>query len=242
LQRILASVVTTGTGRLSRPDGYTAAGKTGTAQKIDPANGRYSPTDHVASFVGYVPAESPMFTILVALDSPRGRYHGGDVAAPIFKRVAAQVLAYRNVPAIVPGPAPAVHASTREPDLPPLPVLFEEPNPTALISLTSSVLAPDLSGKTVRAATEQALGEKWTLHPIGNGIAVQQFPLPGTPIAEGQKITVWFRISGRAEEGKQPGEKHPSAPKRVAPAPGIALPPGSPMRSESPAEAGPVAG
>ena len=242
LQRILASVVTTGTGRLSRPDGYTAAGKTGTAQKIDPANGRYSPTDHVASFVGYVPAESPMFTILVALDSPRGRYHGGDVAAPIFKRVAAQVLAYRNVPAIVPGPAPAVHASTREPDLPPLPVLFEEPNPTALISLTSSVLAPDLSGKTVRAATEQALGEKWTLHPIGNGIAVQQFPLPGTPIAEGQKITVWFRISGRAEEGKQPGEKHPSAPKRVAPAPGIALPPGRPMRSESPAEAGPVAG
>jgi len=237
LQRILGDVVTAGTGKLSRPDGYTAAGKTGTAQKIDPSTGRYSATDHVASFVGYVPADSPMYTILVALDSPRGRYHGGDVAAPVFKRIAAQVLAYRNVPALVPGNAPVMKASVSEPDLPPLPD-FEEPNPTALISLTSSILTPDLSGKTVRAATEQALGEKWTLHPIRNGIAVQQFPLPGTPIVEGQKITVWFRISGRVEEGKQPREKLPSGPGRVAPA----APPGSPMRSDSSADASPVAG
>ena len=241
LQRILGKVVTAGTGKLSRPDGYTAAGKTGTAQKIDPSTGRYSATDHVASFVGYIPADSPMYTILVALDSPRGHYHGGTVAAPLFKRIAAQVLAYRNVPALVPSKAPVVKASTQEPDLPPLPDFFEEPNPTALISLTSSILAPDLSGKTVRAATEQVLGEKWTLHPIGNGIAVQQFPLPGTPIVEGQKITVWFRISGRAGEGKQPREKLPPGPGRVAPVPEPS-PPGSPMRSDSSAEASPVAG
>jgi cell division protein FtsI (penicillin-binding protein 3) len=240
LQRIMTEVVNTGTGKLSLPDGYTAAGKTGTAQKIDPSTGRYSATDHVASFVGYAPADSPLYTILVALDSPHGRYHGGDVAAPIFKRIAAQVLAYRNVPALVPGKAPVVKASASEPNLPPLPDFFEEPNPTALISLTSSILAPDLSGKTVRAATEQALGEKWTLHPIGNGIAVQQFPLPGTPIVEGQKITVWFRISGRAGEGKQPREKLPG-PGRVAPVP-VSPPSGSPMRSDSEAETSPVAG
>ena len=182
-----------------------------------------------------------MYTILVALDSPHGRHHGGDVAAPAFQRIAAQVLAYRNVPALVPGKAPVMKASSAEPDLPPLPDFFEEPNPTALISLTSSILAPDLAGKTVRAATEQSLGEKWTLHPIGNGIAVQQFPLPGTPIVEGQKVTVWFRISGRVVEGKQSGKKLPSDPGRVAPAPAVPLP-GSPMRSDSSAEASPVAG
>ena len=219
MQRMMAEVVTVGTGKLSLPDGYTAAGKTGTAQKIDPSNGRYSPTDHVASFVGYVPAESPMFTILVALDSPRGRYHGGDVAAPIFKRVAAEVLAYRNVPALVPGAAPVVKASTKEPNLPPLPDLFNERNPAALISLDSTVLAPDLTGKTVRSVTEEALGKSWSVHPIGYGIAVQQFPLAGTPMVEGQKITVWFRVADRKEEGNSPGEKLPRAPSPKSPAP-----------------------
>ena len=242
MQRMMTEVVTVGTGKLSRPDGYTAAGKTGTAQKIDPSNGRYSPTDHVASFVGYAPAESPMFTILVALDSPRGRYHGGDVAAPIFKRIAEQVLAYRNVPAIVPGKAPVVKVSTSEPDLPSLPDLFNERNPAALISLSSTVLAPDLTGKTVRSVTEAALGKDWTVHLIGNGIAVQQFPPPGTPIAEGYKITVWFRVGGRKDEGKPPREKLPSEPGRIAPAPAVVPLPGGPMRSDSAADATAVAG
>jgi len=242
MQRMMREVVTMGTGKLGQPEAYTAAGKTGTAQKIDPANGHYSPTDHVASFVGYAPAESPLFTILVALDSPRGRYHGGDAAAPVFQRIAAQVLAYRNVPAMLPGQAPVVKAAAGEPDLPALPDLFNERNPAALISLVSTLAAPDLIGKTVRSVTEEALGAKWRVHPIGNGVAVQQFPPPGAPLTEGQKITVWFRVGGRTEAGKTPREKLPPAPVPTVPTPAIAPPPGGPMRSDSVADASTAAG
>src|SRR5207248_9556876 len=80
----------------------TAAGKTGTAQKIDPATGRYSRTQLIASFTGFAPISSPAVTILVSLDSPVGQREGGQVAAPVFKRVAEQVLAYLDVPRDVP--------------------------------------------------------------------------------------------------------------------------------------------
>ena len=77
--------------------GYVVAGKTGTAQKID-ASGHYSMIDHVASFVGFVPASRPALVVLVSLDSPRGpRNQGGDVAAPVFARVAEAALRYRAV-------------------------------------------------------------------------------------------------------------------------------------------------
>src|SRR5208283_6037551 len=79
-------------------DGYTSAGKTGTAQKVDPRTHAYSKTDYVASFVGFAPVNNPVLTIAVILDSPRGLHQGGQVSAPVFKRVAEQVLAYLNVP------------------------------------------------------------------------------------------------------------------------------------------------
>ncbi|MCZ6778316.1 MAG: penicillin-binding protein 2 [Acidobacteria bacterium] len=96
LQRILSGVVLRGTGRLASVPGYTVAGKTGTAQKID-STGRYSPDDFVASFVGWVPLESPALTILVVIDSPRGNYHGGAIAAPVFSRIAQPALQYLRV-------------------------------------------------------------------------------------------------------------------------------------------------
>ena len=96
MQRILSGVVLRGTGRLASVPGYTVAGKTGTAQKID-STGRYSPDDFVASFVGWVPLESPALTILVVIDSPRGNYHGGSVAAPVFSRIAQPALQYLRV-------------------------------------------------------------------------------------------------------------------------------------------------
>ena len=102
MRRMFAEVVLEGTGTLARLDGYTSAGKTGTAQKIDPRTGTYSPTDHIASFVGFAPLNSPAITVLVSLDSPVGAHHGGDVAAPVFRRIAAQTLAYLDVPHDVP--------------------------------------------------------------------------------------------------------------------------------------------
>jgi len=96
-----------GTGRPAALNGYTAAGKSGTAQKIDPHTGRYSPNQYVASFVGFAPVNDPAVTILVVLDSPVGAHHGGEVGGPVFKRIAEQVLAYLDVAHDVPMTAPA---------------------------------------------------------------------------------------------------------------------------------------
>jgi cell division protein FtsI (penicillin-binding protein 3) len=96
-----------GTGKPAALNGYTAAGKSGTAQKIDPRTGRYSPNQYVASFVGFAPVNEPAVTILVVLDSPEGAHHGGEVGGPVFKRIAEQVLAYLDVAHDVPMTAPA---------------------------------------------------------------------------------------------------------------------------------------
>ncbi|HVO56466.1 MAG TPA: penicillin-binding protein [Dongiaceae bacterium] len=103
LRRLMEGVVLNGgTGPLARLDGWTSAGKTGTAQKIDPNTNRYSPSQYIASFSGFAPINNPAVTILVSLDSPVGLHEGGQVAAPVFKRIAEQVLPYLDVPRDVP--------------------------------------------------------------------------------------------------------------------------------------------
>jgi cell division protein FtsI (penicillin-binding protein 3) len=102
LRRLMEGVVLNGTGKLARLDGWTSAGKTGSAQKIDPNTGRYSPTQIIASFTGFAPINNPAVTILISLDSPVGQHEGGQVAAPVFKRVAEQVLPYLDVSPDVP--------------------------------------------------------------------------------------------------------------------------------------------
>lgn len=86
-----------GTGKLAATSGFSAAGKTGTAQKIDPETGRYSQTRFISSFVGFVPAEFPEIAIVVIIDEPKGVAWGGSVAAPVFKNVAEQTLQYMHV-------------------------------------------------------------------------------------------------------------------------------------------------
>jgi cell division protein FtsI (penicillin-binding protein 3) len=102
LRRLMEGVVLNGTGKLARLDGWTSAGKTGSAQKIDPNTGRYSPTQLIASFTGFAPINNPAVAILISLDSPIGLHEGGMVAAPVFKRVAEQVLPYLEVSSDVP--------------------------------------------------------------------------------------------------------------------------------------------
>ena len=98
MKRMMENVVLNGTGKKAILNGYSTAGKTGTAQKIDPATGRYSKSHYIASFSGFAPVNNPAVTVLVVLDSPVGLHEGGQVAAPVFARVAQQVLAYMNVP------------------------------------------------------------------------------------------------------------------------------------------------
>jgi cell division protein FtsI (penicillin-binding protein 3) len=107
---ILAQVVERGTGTAAQLNGYSAAGKTGTAQKVD-ASGRYSKSHYVASFVGFAPVTHSAITILVAIDAPTGAIYGAEVAAPVFRSIAEQTLGYLNVPQDNPSRWPQVIAS-----------------------------------------------------------------------------------------------------------------------------------
>ena len=98
MKKMMEGVVLFGTARRAILEGYTIAGKTGTAQKVDPATGAYSKTKYVASFIGFAPVNTPAITIAVILDSPVGLHQGGQVCAPVFKRIAQQVLEYLHVP------------------------------------------------------------------------------------------------------------------------------------------------
>ncbi len=93
INKILVGVIDEGTGKLAKIDGISAAGKTGTAQKLEP-NGTYSHDKFIASFIGFAPAEDPVVAIAVVVDQPHPYYFGGVVAAPVFKKVAEDVLKY----------------------------------------------------------------------------------------------------------------------------------------------------
>ncbi|MFZ0793446.1 MAG: penicillin-binding transpeptidase domain-containing protein [Candidatus Korobacteraceae bacterium] len=98
MKKMMEGVVLFGTARRAILNGYTIAGKTGTAQKVEPGTGVYSKTKYVASFIGFTPVNTPAITIAVILDSPVGLHQGGQVCAPVFKRIAEQVLEYLHVP------------------------------------------------------------------------------------------------------------------------------------------------
>jgi cell division protein FtsI/penicillin-binding protein 2 len=94
---MLRGVVLEGTGTEAAIPGYTVAGKTGTAAKIDP-DGTYSTSRYVASFVGMVPASKPKLVIMVMVDEPHGEIYGGEVAAPAFKDIARFNLQHFEIP------------------------------------------------------------------------------------------------------------------------------------------------
>ncbi len=100
MRSMMEKVVTSpgATGRRAVLEGYSSAGKTGTGQKVDPATGAYSKTKYVGSFAGLAPVNSPQIVVVVILDSAVGPHQGGQVAAPVFRRISQQVLEYLHVP------------------------------------------------------------------------------------------------------------------------------------------------
>ena len=98
MRSMMQKVVLEGTGRKAMLEGYSSAGKTGTGQKVDPATGSYSKTKYIATFAGFAPVNNPQIVVTVILDSAVGLHQGGQVSAPVFHRIAQQVLEYLHVP------------------------------------------------------------------------------------------------------------------------------------------------
>jgi cell division protein FtsI (penicillin-binding protein 3) len=229
-----------GTGKKARLDGYTDAGKTGTAQKFDPATGRYSASQYVASFVGFAPINNPAVTILVTLDSPVGPHEGGDVSAPVFKTVAEQVLAYLNVPQDLPltpkmeraSYTAAADAASADADVsdfdpaqtestieaePVIPAPVETPSspaPTVALSEGDGIAVPQLQGETVRQAVQNL--EKLGLNPVlvGSGVALDESPEAGAMVRRGARVTVRFGTASPAP-AKRPADSHRPAAQRT---------------------------
>lgn len=196
-----AVVAQGGTGTKARLNGYTSAGKSGTAQKYDPNIGHYSPTDYIASFIGFAPATQPAVTIAVIIDSPRNGHHGGEVSAPVFKRIAEQVLPYLDTPHDLPLTDPKVEKARIEKidpeqlrdsldsDSDDSAANFEG---MAVVDVGGSMVAPDFTGKTARAVAEMAASRGLDVNMVGSGVARQQVPAAGRPLPPGRRITVKF--------------------------------------------------
>jgi cell division protein FtsI (penicillin-binding protein 3) len=220
LRRLMEGVVLNGTGSLAHLDGWTAAGKTGSAQKIDPATGRYSPTHFIASFTGFAPISDPAVTILVSLDSPVGLHEGGMVAAPVFKRIAEQVLPYLDVPRDVPVSPQLTQASYKKrdisdsaaledftpadfsglPDQPPSESPASNPKErksdpppvTVAVDEGGDIEVPDFTGKTMREVTETCIHLGLDPVLVGSSLATNQTPAAGAKVRRGAKVTVQF--------------------------------------------------
>lgn len=98
MRSMMEGIVLNGTGKNAQLNGYTSAGKTGTAQKVDPVTHLYNKSLHIGSFAGFAPVNNPAIAVAVIIDSPKGQYYGSEVAAPVFAEVAQEVLEYLGVP------------------------------------------------------------------------------------------------------------------------------------------------
>jgi cell division protein FtsI (penicillin-binding protein 3) len=188
---ILEDVVKRGTGTNAALDGYTVAGKTGTAAKI--VDRVYSTTAYNASFVGFVPSRHPAVTIIVVIDTPHtGGTHGGEVAAPVFKKIAEATMRQLGIPPTrvttsVATSSAAAPAPVAVPKVAPAPM----PSPIVLNrSQGTGPRMPDVRGLTAREALRAIDAVGLTVHLTGTGVVTTQVPQAGEPVEAGSVTTV----------------------------------------------------
>jgi cell division protein FtsI (penicillin-binding protein 3) len=222
LRGMLEEVTLNGTAKQAQLDGYTAAGKTGTAQKIDPKTRAYSKTKHIASFVGFAPVENPAVVIIVVIDEPGGAYHGGEVAAPVFREIAEQILPALNVmpdTKLKSAPTPGLLAqlslnpealmrlreaqerekAERDATLPQVADVQGRAGMNQVVYTVASrrgALMPDLRGRSVRDAARICEQLGLQLEARGEGRALRQNPQAGAEVESGQTVRIDF---GRSE-------------------------------------------
>jgi membrane peptidoglycan carboxypeptidase len=184
----MEAVVTDGTAKAALMDGYTVAGKTGTASKL--IDGRYSASENNASFAGFLPSRNPAVTIVVVIDAPHvGGRTGGQVAAPIFKRIAEPTLRYLGVGPTI-DPEPPVLVERRDT------VEVQAPSPgtaqphVSLVSATAPGAVPDLHGMSAREAVQKLVTLGFTARVSGDGFVMSQDPPAGAVLEPGSVCTL----------------------------------------------------
>jgi membrane peptidoglycan carboxypeptidase len=184
LTGIMEQIVERGTATYAQVDGYTIAGKTGTASKL--VNGRYSNSDYYASFVGFLPSRNPVATIIVVIDSPHARgYFGGPIAGPVFQRIAEATVRHLSVPPSLNAPPPVLVARHVErPEMQPA----RSGGEAAIVHVGTNGDVhdlPDFRGLSAREALRVVTQIGLTARFVGSGVVTSQVPAAGTPIEPG---------------------------------------------------------
>ncbi|MDO9308465.1 MAG: penicillin-binding protein [Deltaproteobacteria bacterium] len=182
-----------GTGTKAAVDGYRVAGKTGTAQKVDPVTRTYSASKRIGSFVGFVPADNPKLTIAVIIDEPQGIKYGGVVAAPAFKAIAQNTLAYLKITPNMPtAKTPKKDEETDEGETEPesdADGYIEDP-------ANAGAVMPNFRGMSMRHVLQVMEKRGINIRLIGSGKAIEQSPPPGHAI--GGTGEVWIKFTPSA--------------------------------------------
>jgi cell division protein FtsI (penicillin-binding protein 3) len=154
------------------------AGKTGTAQKPDLIHGGYASGKYVSSFLGFAPADSPRLAVVVLIDEPAGDFYGSTVAAPVFREIVKQSLAYMGV-----------YPKSDEGNIPRLVSL----NRKVALAGVQEGRVPDFRNKSMRMVLRVANDVKLKVKVVGSGRAVSQVPLAGSEIYHGGVVEVRFQ-------------------------------------------------
>ena len=181
-----------GTGTKAALDGYRVAGKTGTAQKVDPVTRAYSPSKRIGSFVGFVPADKPKLTIAVIIDEPQGVKYGGVVAAPAFRGIAQNSLAYLKIQPSGPITATAKQSEVRS-AVAPTAESFSDGD--VQDTPTSGEIMPNFHGMSMRRVMQVMEKRGINIKLMGSGRAAEQSPPPGHKIKEVGEVWVKFAPS-----------------------------------------------
>lgn len=174
--------ISEGGGLKAQVPGYHMGGKTGTAQKLDTVHGGYLPNQYIASFCGFGPVEDPKAICLVVLDSPRGTYYGGQIAAPVFSEAMGQIMRYLGVPTYEDKAIHAVPVTEPAREMP------ELPSPNA-----DTVVLPGFYGWSIRDTGAWLNKAGLRFRPEGSGFGISQSPGPGSTVKRGETVTVTFK-------------------------------------------------
>lgn len=191
--RMMEGVTTNGgTGLNAAVDGFRVAGKTGTAQKVDPVTRGYSATKRTASFIGFIPADKPRLTILVVIDEPKTSPYGGVVAAPAFRGIALNSLCYLKVPpqGEITKPAKVIEAKVT----PPAPQ-EDMSEGAALDTPAEGGVMPNFHGMSMRRVLQVMEKRNINIRLLGSGRAMEQNPPPGQKIRGADEVWIKFTPS-----------------------------------------------
>ena len=130
---------------MTKIEGYTFAGKTGTAQKKTADSTGYAEGQYVGSFIGFGPLEDPQFLVLIVVDAPSGSYYGAQVAAPVFKDLMTEIVRMKGLrPTSDTGLKPSAPVVTAPPRV--IPPVHQTEDGVLIPSLSAGVRGKSMTG------------------------------------------------------------------------------------------------